>query len=275
MLERLGLLGDAYNLGQGQWMATPLRIIVTDDNPSCLLLGSAPIPVVQKVIGTEPTSAGAARFVGERVLEKPSNRDISQSLESWLGRELPLTEWTARVLNTHESSMQETQGASAEQLEIYAPDILRNQRRSGRWIAAHDINRPVEGVRLCRPQMRYAKSYDRPQYLAHFGFSEGALVLRRSAPIRHELTLRLRFGLDAMLNTLREVSIVHTGQTFRIDRPLSLPQPEQRLYALGWEEPSLEAPQRLIFPRGAEPFLLSALQRRLAIAPSVTPRSLT
>jgi hypothetical protein len=270
MLERLGTLGDAHHLGQGQWMATPLRIVMADNSPSCLLIGTAPMPAVRKHLGTEPACAGAARFVGERVLDKPGNRDIALTLDAWLGRDLPLMEWTALVLDTHESMMAATQGVATEQLEIYAPDVLRSQRRSGRWIPAGEVNRALDGVRLCQPQMRFARSYDVPQYLAHFEFKNGALALRRSAPIRRDLTLRLRFGLDVMLKAPRNVSLVHTGATFRIDRPLSLPEPEQRIYSLGWDEPAPEAPKRLAFYRDALPILMQALSR-LSIVP---PRGL-
>jgi hypothetical protein len=270
-LKRMGILGDATNIGQAQWLAAPLRIVIPDNSPSCLLIGTAPMAVVRKTIGTEPSCVGAARFVGQRVLDKAGNRDIAQSVDAWLGQAPPLTEWTAQVLGAHEARMDATQNVSAEQLEIYAPDVLRNQRRQGRWIAAGEINRPLEGVRLCQPQTRYARSYDTPQYLAHFELKNGALSLRRSVLIRRDLTLRLRFGLDVLLNSPRELSIVLTGQTFRIDRPTPLPYPEERIYALGWEDQASQAPERLIFHRDALPVLLHAL-RRLSLTPSITPR---
>jgi hypothetical protein len=267
----MGVLGDAANIGQAQWVAAPLRIVIPENGPSCLLIGTAPMPVARKTIGAEAACAGAGRFLGQRVLDKASNRDIAQSVDAWLGQFPPLTEWTAQVLGVHEARMDVTQGVSAEQLEIYAPDVLRNQRRPGRWIAAGEVNRPLDGVRLCQPQARYARNYDTPHYLAHFDFERGALSLRRSVSIRRDLTLRLRFGLDVLLSSPRDLSIVLTGQTFRIDRPTPLPQPEERVYALGWEDPMSEASDRLVFHRDALPILLHAL-RRLSITPSITPR---
>jgi hypothetical protein len=59
-------------------------------------------------------------------------------------------------------------------------------------------------------------------------------------------------GGFVLLNTPRELSIVHAGQTFRIDRRLALPQPEERMYALGWEDRNVSKPSdRLIFHRDA------------------------
>ena len=172
-LKRMGILGDATNIGQAQWIAAPLRIVIPENSPSCLLIGTAPMPVARKTIGAEPGCAAAARFLGQSVLDKPSNRDITQSVDAWLGQFPPL-----RVdrpgSRLSRGPYGRDAGVSAEQLEIYAPDLLRNQRRRGRWIAAEEINRPLEGVRLCQPQTRYARSYDTPQYLAHFDL-KGAL----------------------------------------------------------------------------------------------------
>lgn len=271
-LHRLETLGDALDTGQGQWIAAPLRIVAPDDSPTCLLVGAAPATAARQMTGAEVVCAGATRFVGNEALRAPGNRDITQSVDAWLGEMPPLPEWTAQVLVAHEARMELMQDLSADQLEIYAPDVLRSQRRPGRWIAAGQIGRPLDGVRLCRPQWRYARSYDMPQYLAHFEFRNGALSLRRSASIERDLTLRLRFGLDMLLHTPRELSIVHAGQTFRIDRRLALPQPEERIYALGWEDRNVsEPPDRLIFHRDALPIVMHAL-RRLSITPSLTPR---
>jgi hypothetical protein len=279
ILQRLGTLGDAVDIGQRQWMATPLRIVAPDDCPSLLLVGTAPVPAARQMIGTEATCAGATRFLGQRVLDilgqrvldSPNNQDIAQSVDAWLGEIPPLHEWTAQVLVAHEARMDVMQDLSAEQLEIYAPDVLRSQRRPGRWIAAGQIDRPLGGVRLCQPQGRYARSYDTPQYLAHFEFRNDALSLRRCVSINRDLTLRLRFGLDLLLHTPREFSIAHAGQTFRVDRRPALPQPEERIYALGWEDRNVSEPSdRLIFHRDALPIVTYALQR-LSITPSITP----
>lgn len=272
MLDSLALLGDVANTGQGQRLATPLRIVVPHEGPSCLVVGSAPVPVVRKMIGNEPRCAGPTRFLGQRVLDKSGNRDIAQSVDAWLGHVAPLEPWTAQILAVHKARMDLMQDTSADQLEIYAPDLLQKERRPGRWIAAGDVHRPIEGIRLCQPQMRYARSYDTPHYLVEFDFKNGTLVQRRSVQIRRDLTLRLRFGLDVVLGTPRDFSIADDGETFRIDRPLQLPEPEQRIYALGWNDRRAGIADRLVFHKDAMPILRHALNR-LSITPSITPRS--
>jgi hypothetical protein len=273
ILQNFERLGDAVDTGQGQWIAAPLRIVAPADCAICLVVGAAPIQVVKHMTGGDVACAGAARFIRSTVLRTPESRGIIQSLDAWLGEMQPLPEWTDQILSVHEARMEAMQGLSAEQLEVYAPDVLRRQRRPGRWIAVGQIGHPLDGVRLCQPQDRFARSYDMPHYLAHFEFRNGALSLGRCAEIKRDLTLRLRFGLDALLNTPRELPIVNTGETFRINRPLRLPEPEDRIYALGWKDWSgADSDEKLVFHRDALPIVTHALQR-LSITSSITPRS--
>jgi hypothetical protein len=139
-------------------------------------------------------------------------------------------------------------------------------------VPAGQIGRPLDGVRLCRPLARYAQSWNRPRYLAYFDFKEGALLLRRAASLRRELALRLCFGLDLMLQMPRQLFIARHRETFSIDRPLTLPEPESRIYALGWHDyTEQERPDRLTFQSSAFPFVMHAFQR-LSINPTITPR---
>ena len=272
-LRRMETLGDVVDTGRGQWIATPLRIVAPENAESCLLVGTAPVPAASQITGAKVICAGATRFLDKQAIRAHDSGEIAQSIDMWLGEMPPLAEWTARILAAHEARMEVMQDVSAEQLEIYAPDVLRSQRRTGRWVAAAQVGRSLDGLRLCQPQGRYARSYDTPQYLAHFEFRDGVPSLRRCVSIKRELTLRLRFGLDNLLKTPRELSIVHAGQTFTIDRPLALPQPEERLYALGWEDRTVsELPDRLVFHLDALPIVLHAL-RRLSISPSIRPRN--
>lgn len=273
ILQKLGTLGDAVDTGQGQWIGAPLRIVAPADCDISLVVGAAPNPVVRQITGADVICAGAAQFIGSAVLRTLESRDITQSVDAWLGETQPLAEWTNRILSAHEARMDMLQGLSAEQLEVYAPDVLRSQRRSGRWIAVGQINRPLDGIRLCQPQNRFARSYDKPHYLAHFELRDGTLSLGRCTEIKRELTLRLRFGLDTLLNTPRELLIANEGETFWINRPLKLPESEERIYALGWKDLSdAEPDEKLVFHRDALPIVTHAL-RRLSITPSITPRT--
>lgn len=272
-LRNMESLGDAVDIGHGHWLATPLRLVAPSTASQYLLLGAAPAPAAKNVLKTTVTCAGASRFVGSQCLNISENRDFVQSIDAWLGDAQPLQLWTAQVLASHEARMEETRGMSADQLELYAPDILRRQRRTGRWLPAVDVDGALDGVRLARPRGAFAREYDRPYCLVHLGFKDGAPSLLRSASIAHGLTLRLRFGLDALLNTPRRTSIVMSAQTFAIDKPGALPEAESRVYALGWRDyASPEPTDRLTFHAYALPFVVHALQR-LCITPTSAQRS--
>ena len=267
-LDQMGTVGDAVDAGSGQWLATPLRLVAPEDGSRHLLVGAAPAQAAHRPLGVPPTCAGTSRFVGAAVFKQKGNDDLVVSMDTWLGHQKPLAAWTAHLLAHHESHMETVEGLSAEHLELYAPDVIQTQRRAGRWIAAGQIGRPLDGLRLCRPQDRYARNWERPFYLAHFGYKQGVLTLRRTAPVTHDLTLRLCFGLDTMLQTPRRVSIERQRETFSIDRPLMLPQPEARVYALGWKQTPQDNLDRLTFHADALPFVVHALQR-LAVTPTI------
>jgi hypothetical protein len=266
-------LGDAVAIGGGHWVAAPLRLVASDDTLRYLLIGAAPAHAAHQRLGIMPACAGPSRFVTEHKFKARGTDDLVQPIDVWLGEAHPLDRWTAQVLAAHEARMEAVQDLSAEQLDIYAPDVARSQRRSGVWVPAGQVGRAFDGVRLCRPQDRYARNYDRPYYLAHFEFRSGRLSLRSCASVSRDITLRLRFGLDAQMNTLRQLSLAISGSTFSIDRPLSLPFPEARVYALGWQDQTeTETSDKLTFHADALPFVTHAL-RRLCINPSITSRS--
>lgn len=271
-LQAMQALGDVVDVGRGQWIAAPLRLIAIDGANDCMIAGSAPLDALNHSFDHPIACAGASRFVSIKSLTKPEHRDVVQSADDWLGPSSPLSAWTDQVVASHELRMEQAPGLSAEQLELYAPDIVRSQQRTGRWIPAGHVGRAINGVRLCRPRGAYARHYSRPHFLAHFEFNEGVLSLQKSAPIEHELTLRLRFGLDVRLGTPRTFSIIGSGQTFAIDRPSQLPEPENRIYALGWTDLTSATPSdRLFFCNAAMPFVLNALQR-LSITPHISHR---
>lgn len=271
-LERMRILGDAADVSRGQWIATPLRIIAVDGANDCMVVGSAPIAALKHNLGLPIACAGVSRFTCTKSLTKAEHRAIVQSMDDWLGPSTPLSAWTAQVLASHDSRMEQSHGLSVDQLELYAPDILRGQQRTGRWIPAGHVGRAIDGVRLCRPRGAFARSYSRPHFLARFDFKDGALSLRSSVSIAHEVTLRLRFGLDLLLNSPRRISITASALTFAIERPSPLPDPEGRVYALGWSDLTAdETSERLTFSNCAMPFVLHAL-RRLSITPHITQR---
>jgi hypothetical protein len=267
-LEQMQALGDAVDTGSGQWLAAPVRIVAAKDSSSYLLVSPAPIQAVHRLLGMQLTCAATSRFVGEAVFEAKGNKDLVLSMDAWLGHNQSLVSWTAHLLAHYEAHMETVEGLSAEDLELYAPDVIQAQRRSGRWIAAGQIGRALDGPRLCRPQEGRVQKWDRPFYLAHFGYKDGVLTLQRVAQVPADLTLRLRFGLDTIMRTRRRISIVRQRDTFSIDRPPMLPSPESRVYALGWKAASQDNPERLTFHANAMPFVLHALER-LAVSAAI------
>lgn len=267
-LNQMKALGDAVDTGSGQWLATPVRIVAVGESTGYLLVGTAPAEAVHRALGVTPTCVGTSRFVGETVFDSKGNEDLMVAMDTWLACKQTLASWTTQVLTHYESRMQTVEGLSAEHLELYAPDVMRTQRRPGRWIAARQVARALNGPRLCRPQERYARAWDRPFYLAHFGYKHGSLTLNRAAQVPADVTLRLCFGLDNIVRTPRRVSIVRQRETFSIDRPLMLPSPEARAYALGWKSPTQDKPDRLTFHANAMPFVVHALER-LAVSPAI------
>lgn len=201
MLEYMEMIGDAADMGGGNWIAAPLRIISPTDSSNCLLVGAIPAAAVHTRLGSAPVCAAASRFISSRVLTTEDNIEFSQTIDDWLGERPPLSLWTSDILASHEARMEVVQELSAEQLEIYAPDVARAQRRAGSWVPGGHIVRQLDGTRLCRPQSRYARNFDRPYYVARFDYRQGGLMLRQCALIDRDLSLRLRFGLDISLST--------------------------------------------------------------------------
>jgi hypothetical protein len=267
ILDRLSELGDAWHAGNGQWVGTPLRLVSAEGSNRCLVLGSIPHSLVERRLNASVSCSGAARFAdGAQV----SATSIEQSVDAWLGNSEPLSDWTTDVIERSAGRMSEAGGLGADQLEIYAPDILRSQRRPNRWIAAEEVSRALPEIRLCRPKRGYSALYDRPYYLAHFSFKGGSLALQRQAAIPRDISLRLRFGLDIRLDAPRRTQLSASHDTFCIDRPQPLPDPESRVFALGWPDRSDGAgSQRLVFHGDALPFVLHAL-RRLSVSPKIT-----
>lgn len=272
ILHRMAELGDTWDSGKGQWLATPLRFVFLEGTAQGLLLGSLPLIAAAHSLGdVRITCAAAARFIA---VNSVADRGLLQSTDDWLGRTTPLDHWTSEVLARAETKMEKVGGLVLDQLEVYAPDVLRSQRRPGRWISVGEIPRSLPEVRLCRPRLPYALHYNRPYYLAYFSFKDGGLALERQAPLAAELSLRLRFGLDARLGTPRQLLIAQSVETFAIDKPMMLPQPEERIMALGWRDRNLadNSSERLLFHIDAMPFVLHAL-KRLYVHPVITWRA--
>jgi hypothetical protein len=264
-LDALQQTGDAVDTGNGRWLGGPTRLFAVEGVRSLLLTGSLPHALAERVLGGPIFCAGVSRIVDAETTSRSRMDDVVTPMAARFGSETALAPWTDAILGEYAARLRDDDGSPADQLELYAPDVLRNQHRPGRWILANQVGGAIDGMRLYRPRTDGVQRYNRPHFLGTYESRHGSLVVRRYVRIAHELTLRLRFGLDQKLGTPRPVAITLDKQMFVIDRPPQLPEPEQRIYALGWEEHE-GALQRHAFHIRVLPFVLHALQS-LSITP--------
>lgn len=262
-LDKMEHAGDVFDTGGGFWVGTPFRLVGHNEGTPLLIAGGLPNAVVNEATGAAPISAGVTRFctIPSTTLAEKLQTHL-QSIDTWLGTVEPLREWTKSILAKYEQRMATNQDLSADHLEVYAPDVFEAQKQKGRWMPTSQAFHPLKGVRLCRPLSRFARDWDRPYYLAHFGARSGLNTIIRSALVSYDITLRLRFGLDQILSTPRTAIVIVGNNTCEWEAHYGLPTPESRVLALGW--PTHSGPDRHVFPRLTLPFLEHAF-RRLSI----------
>jgi hypothetical protein len=272
VLDDLEAIGDLVPTGGGYWISAPLRLVEGSDPETLLVFGGAPCEVVRAATGAMVSCAAATRFVRRIDLKHPAAFRLIQSLDTWLGVSDPLPLWTKRTIAAHLKRLSASEEIAADQLEVYAPDFYRDRKKHGRWMPATEIDRPIDGPRLCRPRAAHARVYDRPHYLGVFSFRQGRLALLRSASVELEIGRRLRFGVDSELKQPRSATITLSGDTCIVDLPYRLPKPEARVLSLGWRMSTPGATNdAFAIPRAALPALDRAL-RRLSIVPKVSTR---
>ncbi len=272
VLDDLEAIGDLVDTGGGYWISAPLRFIEGGDPETLLVFGGAPCEVVRAATGALVSCAAATRFVRRIDLKGQAAFRLIQSLDAWLGFSDPLPLWTKRTIAAHLERLSASEEIVADQLEVYAPDFYSDRKKHGRWMPATEIDRSIDGPRLCRPRAAHARVYARPYYLGIFSFHQGRLALLRSAPVEFETSRRLRFGIDDALKKPRSATITLSGDTCIVDLPYPLPQPEARVLSLGWRtSPAGATNDAFAIPRAALPVLDRAL-RRLLIVPIVSRR---
>lgn len=255
-LDSLSAFGDAVDTGGGFWVGTPLRLI-RFENIYCAV-GAAPNCLVKSLVGVSPICAGISRFIEIRANPTSEIANVTLSASQWLGAVEELQTWTKRVLHQHDQRMQSGNDIPANQLEIFAPDLLTARQRNP-WVPAQTISRPIEGLHLCRPIESYAYAWARPFYLAHFKFVSGELLVSQSVQVDYGITRRLRFGLYCLHRGKQTISANINKDLVELELPLGLPNPEARIAALGWQLPSNQ--NRFVFHRLAIPLLTEVLGR--------------
>ncbi len=107
-----------------------------------------------------------------------------------------------------------------------------------------------------------------PIILVSFEYRQGLLTLRRSAQVGFELTRRLRFGLDELLNAPRSAGVFLDAVSCSLDLRYPLPEPESRVLSLGWPEPAIGRDIHR-FHRAVLPVLVDVF-RRLSIKATIS-----
>ncbi|MGY3478732.1 hypothetical protein [Bradyrhizobium ottawaense] len=273
VLDALAAMGDIISVGNGFWIPGPAKIVELDGIHHLMVIGGIPSQIAKTYLGAPSTSASTFRFAERRsVLSVSSRRELLQSIDGWLGYVDPLREWTEAVLQQHNARLSIDMDIGVEQLDVYAPDIFRDQRKTGRWMRAVQIGRPLEGLRLCRLQGG-ARAFGAPHFLATFHFKSGMLTLGRSAAVAPDVSRRLRFGLDARLGTQRQVSIDIDCIQFGFDNSISLPTLEERVISLAWRTlhgPNDDSETHYFHPTALP--LISRALARLLIVPTFIDR---
>jgi len=259
-LDALALLGDAIDLGGGYWIGAPLRLVVSTEETPTYIFGALPGSLVKKLSGLSPSCVASTRFAPAS-LKLPGDKcgPYTQTVDDWLGADTPLDAWTQRFLDEHRAKLVTSGDVTADQLEIYAPDIFLARRQNGRWFEARQLTEEIGGLRLCRPLKTVSREWSRPFYIAEFGFRSGQATLTRAAPVDFNDSQRLRFGLDGLLKVPRRIALHFGVNTFELELPYSLPVPERRALGMSW--PSAVHPKRLAFHISAKPVLSRALER--------------
>ena len=248
-LETIHFLREAESLDGGYWTPAPTRAVALDDL-TCLLVGVQPTSELRRHFeGVQ--RAGSGRIVATtRAANVPR-----QSLESWSGSDgLSSSAWVQLSATT--AIEQLTPSVAAEGLETFGTRELvgRGTRRNEpTWLPAGDHDAcNWRGVGLFRARTggkRHRYFYGR--YEKTSAFFEGP-------PAKD--SLRVRYGLAAMLGRPLSIVISSGHGTARIALPLSAPTSVRRLLT------ALCAADPTSFGRGwtcGEPALLPALRASL------------
>jgi hypothetical protein len=274
-LDAMATMGDVMNTGGGFRLAAPFRLVSCEESEDRLALGGVAREPLELHIGSPLILAGVSRFIrtphtASRVSAPPS----AQPIDLWLGVADPIRSWTEKVLVTHRERFSPPEEISADQLEVYAPDIVRQQRGSGFWHPASQIHRPLPGPRLCRPLPGFARAWAKPHYLGLFDYKGAELVLRQTALLEFETSRRLQFGFDQLLQVPRSVPLRIGAETCTLDLRFALPMPEARILSLGWQHRPVRPQTRHLwtFHAAAAPFVCHVL-RRLGISSTIMQRT--
>ena len=239
VLRNLSRIGDVVGLGDGFWAPAPVRIVKATGGRSDALLitGGVPFELLQIKFAARVSSVGCARFLhldGGGLRRLRAQGEL-QSIQDWLGGPSEnLRLWTRRVLASLTAGLSSMETIEATDCEIYVPDSLPNKPPQRNWLPIRELPVLPRDWRLCRPPASKSASYDRPTYLVLLRDAGGQAAFQKLVLVPADVRRRFMFGFDQVKGVRRTVRIEDRGPIFRAKIPFGLPEPEDRLLALGW-----------------------------------------
>jgi hypothetical protein len=255
--DTLEALGDIAHIGDGYWLPAPTRFVELDGTTKCLLIGGSPY---HSLFGQ--TRPALSSYVASRFVTKEKVRQLMfeiESLDSWLPPQRELSTWLKDAFARLKGALRLDHEVEIQHAEIYAPDLLRAQRKSGYWIAPEEFNDPSQDLRLFRSKPGKGWEHTRQYYVGSFVRRQGILTLSKSAKVGRDDAARIRFGWDISCNACRKVEVKLAERSFDMDLKFTLPAPESKILALGWKPNAKD--QTLRFEISALPFVRAAFSR--------------
>lgn len=228
-LERLILLGDCGNKGEGYYLPAPLRRVVLGSGRS-VIVGGLDTGSLAREVGGSVGWAGLARTV-----EKPERELPTEDLRDWLGtpRE-PLLEWTTQAMARATASLQSSPGRDGSEFEIYSPHSFRYRGMKGQstcWASPGQWSPPRSGgsgvsLHLCRTRRR-----PRRFWLSPLEQGSREVKFRMESAVPREFSRRLMYGIDQLLGVPTKAEVIQQGTGAVEFRLYSwLPNEEYRLF---------------------------------------------
>jgi len=255
--ESLETVGDIAHIGDGYWLPAPTRFVEIEGAIKCLLIGGSPYHSLFGQSRRELTSYVASRFVPKETVRQLKYE--IESLDSWLPQENELGIWMKDAFARLGRNLQPDHDVEIQYAEIYAPDLLLSQKKSGYWIEPDDFNCSPQELRLFRSRPGKGWEFSRQYYVGLFARRQGVLALSKSTKVSRDDAARIRFGWDLRCNACRKVEMKVRDRIFDIDLKFTLPASESKILALGWKRNVKE--QMLRFEISALPFVRAAFAR--------------
>lgn len=224
LLDKLSLIGDVIEVGNGYWLPTPVRLIRTPLDDKILIVGGLSTADLRVMLGTEIKICGYVRYAELSGIPESIIRDESlwQLYENWIG-DIPvnISEWTKLILNRAKLNLRSS-ASNFENFEVYIP-IKAVNKHYYRWISSSSLNEVSGKVNDDLILCRLKSNNSSVKYLLGIVGLDG---LRKEVPVPIRSVRRLMYGLDLLYNAPTR-AVWESGGTINLYN--LLPKEELRL----------------------------------------------